>query len=295
MPLVLANTTLAVSISILSETTLSLPRPRRPRPRCRGARSSRRRFCSGAISQGAWWYLGSPGVCVVLVVLAFNLIGRAVEDILDPREESSVMALLEFDDVVVTYRSRGADVPAVRGVTLSVDAGQTLGIAGESGCGKTTLTSTVLRLQPKTAKVTGEVLPRRRGRARHDVGQGPGRALGAGVVVFQGAMHALNPVQRIGDQIAEPILLHEQGHVDGQGRRARGRAARAGRPSRPPCERLPAPALRRPEAARDDRDGARLRPAAHHRRRADHRARRDGAGAGARPCCRASSRTSASA
>ena len=67
------------------------------------------------------------------------------------------MALLEFDDVSVTYHSGGVDVPAVRGVTLSVDAGETLGIAGESGCGKTTLTSTVLRLQPKTARVTGEV------------------------------------------------------------------------------------------------------------------------------------------
>ena len=54
------------------------------------------------------------------------------------------MALLEFDDVSVTYRSRGADVPAVRNVSLSVDAGESLGIAGESGCGKTTLTSTVL-------------------------------------------------------------------------------------------------------------------------------------------------------
>ncbi len=43
-------------------------------------------FSSGAISQGAWWYLGSPGVCVVLVVLSFNLIGRAIEAILDPRE-----------------------------------------------------------------------------------------------------------------------------------------------------------------------------------------------------------------
>jgi peptide/nickel transport system permease protein len=43
-------------------------------------------FSSGAISQGAWWYLGAPGVCVVLVVLAFNLMGRAIEDILDPRE-----------------------------------------------------------------------------------------------------------------------------------------------------------------------------------------------------------------
>ena len=120
------------------------------------------------------------------------------------------MALLEFDDVSVTYRSRGADVPAVRGVTLSVDAGQTLGIAGESGCGKTTLTSTVLRMQPKTAKVTGEV--RLAGENVLEMSWGKVRALrwGQASVVFQGAMHALNPVQRIGDQMAEPIRLHSR-------------------------------------------------------------------------------------
>jgi len=118
------------------------------------------------------------------------------------------MALLEFDDVSVTYRSRGADVPAVRNVSLSVDAGESLGIAGESGCGKTTLTSTVLRLQPKTARVTGEV--RLDGQNVLALSWGKMRALrwAQASVVFQGAMHALNPVQRIGDQIAEPILLH---------------------------------------------------------------------------------------
>jgi peptide/nickel transport system ATP-binding protein len=123
------------------------------------------------------------------------------------------MALLEFDDVSVTYRSRGGDVPAVRGVTLSVDAGETLGIAGESGCGKTTLTSTVLRMQPKSAKVTGEV--RLNGRNVFDLSWGDIRALrwAQASVVFQGAMHALNPVQRVGDQMAEPILLHSKGKV----------------------------------------------------------------------------------
>ena len=121
------------------------------------------------------------------------------------------MALLEFDDVSVTYRSRGADVPAVRGVTLSVEAGQTLGIAGESGCGKTTLTSTVLRLQPKSAVVTGQV--RLGGQNVLDLSWGKIRALrwAQASMVFQGAMHALNPVQRIGDQMAEPILLHSTG------------------------------------------------------------------------------------
>jgi peptide/nickel transport system ATP-binding protein len=118
------------------------------------------------------------------------------------------MALLEFDDVSVTYRSGGVDVPAVRGVTLSVDAGETLGIAGESGCGKTTLTSTVLRMQPKSAKVTGQV--RLAGEDILEMTWGKIRAVrwAQASVVFQGAMHALNPVQRIGDQLAEPILLH---------------------------------------------------------------------------------------
>ncbi len=86
MPLVLANTTLAVSISILSETTLSFLGLGDPDNVSWGS-ILEQGFASGAISQGAWWYLGSPGVCVVLVVLSFNLIGRAIEEILDPRGE----------------------------------------------------------------------------------------------------------------------------------------------------------------------------------------------------------------
>ncbi len=86
MPLVLANTTLAVSISILSETTLSFLGLGDPDNVSWGS-ILEQGFQAGAISQGAWWYLGSPGVCVVLVVLAFNLIGRAIEEILDPRGE----------------------------------------------------------------------------------------------------------------------------------------------------------------------------------------------------------------
>ncbi|MBI1376266.1 MAG: ABC transporter permease subunit [Frankiales bacterium] len=88
MPLVLANTTLAVSISILSETTLSFLGLGDPDNVSWGS-ILEQGFAQGAISQGAWWYLGAPGVCVVLVVLAFNLIGRAIEGILDPHGEAA--------------------------------------------------------------------------------------------------------------------------------------------------------------------------------------------------------------
>ena len=85
MPLVLANTTLAVSISILSETTLSFLGLGDPTAVSWGTILDQA-FAAGAISSGAWWYLTAPGLCVVLVVLGFNLIGRALEAILDPRD-----------------------------------------------------------------------------------------------------------------------------------------------------------------------------------------------------------------
>ena len=62
------------------------------------------------------------------------------------------MALLEMHDVSVTYQTSEGPIPAVRGVSLSLDPGETLGVAGESGCGKSTIASSVLRLLPKSAK-----------------------------------------------------------------------------------------------------------------------------------------------
>ncbi len=116
---------------------------------------------------------------------------------------------LEFRDVHITYKARSGDVPAVRGVNLSLPAGASLGIAGESGSGKSTLVSTVLRLQPKSATVTGEVLVE--GTDVQSMSFKRLRALrwAEASVVFQGALHGLNPIQRIGVQIAEPIELHE--------------------------------------------------------------------------------------
>jgi peptide/nickel transport system permease protein len=84
MPMVFANTTLTVAIAILSETTLSFLGLGDPTRTSWGTMLDNA-FGVGAITTGCWWYIIPPGVCVVLVVLAFTLIGQALEEVLNPR------------------------------------------------------------------------------------------------------------------------------------------------------------------------------------------------------------------
>ena len=118
------------------------------------------------------------------------------------------MSVLELQDLCVTYRTEDGLVPAVRGVNLTMEAGETVGLAGESGCGKSTIASSVLRLLPKGTEVRGKVLLD--GEDVYAMKPGRLRAVRwtSAAIVFQGALHSLNPVRRIGQQIEEAILLH---------------------------------------------------------------------------------------
>jgi len=118
-------------------------------------------------------------------------------------------ALLSVRDLTVTYRTSQGEVPAVRGVSFELEPGGSLGLAGESGCGKSTMANAILRLLPAGTSTTGEVLL-----GEEDVlTMKPGRLRAVrwtgAAIVFQGALHALNPVQRVIDQITEPIILHK--------------------------------------------------------------------------------------
>jgi peptide/nickel transport system ATP-binding protein len=122
-----------------------------------------------------------------------------------------VSALLEVKDLRVTHRGH----PIVDGVDLMVEPGEALGLAGESGCGKTTTALSLMRLLPPGLEQSGAITlsppglrePINVGR-RTERGMGPVRWRHVSLV-FQGAMNSLDPVQRVNAQIAEAVALHK--------------------------------------------------------------------------------------
>lgn len=122
------------------------------------------------------------------------------------------MKLLEVENLSTYFNTSKGQLKAVNGVSFDLEYGEALGMVGESGCGKTTCALSIAKLLPKEGEVTG------------------GRILLEGVdlasmpeaeirkkrwkdvsIIFQGAMNALNPVMKVGDQISEAIILHEKG------------------------------------------------------------------------------------
>ncbi len=120
------------------------------------------------------------------------------------------MTVLTLGDLRVTYQTSSGPVPAVRGVDLQIEKGEVVGLAGESGCGKSTIAGAILRLLPSKTKIEGTI--ELDGQDVLALSPGKLRAVrwSGASIIFQGAMHSMNPVQKIGDQIAEAILVHRQ-------------------------------------------------------------------------------------
>jgi peptide/nickel transport system ATP-binding protein len=116
--------------------------------------------------------------------------------------------LLSVEDVAVDLPTPRGPLRAVDGVDLTLGAGRTLGIVGESGCGKTMLSRVILQLLPKKARLSGRVIFDGQDLARIDrerLRKLRGRSL---AVVFQDPMTSLNPVLTIGTQLIETLQEH---------------------------------------------------------------------------------------
>ena len=119
--------------------------------------------------------------------------------------------LLSVTDLKTQYLTREGVVQAVRGVSFHLHNGEVFGLAGESGCGKTTAALSIMRLLPPTAQIVdGQI--RFKDKDMVTIGEEELRALRWKdiSIIFQGSMNALNPVKNISEQITEAILLHEK-------------------------------------------------------------------------------------
>ena len=119
-------------------------------------------------------------------------------------------ALLGIDELVVEFDTDEGLVRAVDGLSLTVEAGKTLGIVGESGCGKSVTALAVMRLlpQPMGHIAGGSIRFQGRDLAKLSIAEME-KIRGAGIgMVFQEPMTALNPVKPVGKQLVESLLLH---------------------------------------------------------------------------------------
>jgi len=122
------------------------------------------------------------------------------------------MALLTVENLSVGYHTRKGFLKSVQGVSFSLAEGESLGLVGESGCGKTTIGMSLMGLLPENAAVTGgrilfedtDLLQL----SKTEIRRVRWKKI---AMIFQAAMNALNPVHRVSDQIAEAILAH---HAD---------------------------------------------------------------------------------
>ncbi len=120
------------------------------------------------------------------------------------------MAVLEIRNLSISYASRRGVARAVRDLSLTIDAGETYGLVGESGCGKSTVALSVMRYLPRQARVQGQILFQ--GEDLMTVSSDHLRRLRGNrmAMVYQDPQSSLNPVLKIGNQLTEVLLAHEQ-------------------------------------------------------------------------------------
>jgi peptide/nickel transport system ATP-binding protein len=124
------------------------------------------------------------------------------------------MPLLDVNQLRTYYATLRGQVKAVDGVSFQVESGEATGLAGESGCGKTTVATSLLRILSSNGKIVGgnifykssiDIVALDEEEMRTEIRW---KEIS---IVFQGAMNAMNPVYKVGDQIVEAIRLHEPG------------------------------------------------------------------------------------
>ncbi len=117
--------------------------------------------------------------------------------------------ILDVRELAIAYETRQGDVPAVRGVSFDIQRAETLGIVGESGCGKSTIAFGIVNFLGRNGKIVdGDILFQGQnlvGKPEDDLRKMRGDRI---AMVYQDPMQALNPSMRLGDQMSEVLIVH---------------------------------------------------------------------------------------
>jgi len=144
--------------------------------------------------------------------------------------------VLEIEGLSVTYRTAERTVRAVDRVDVTIGEGEIFGLAGESGCGKSTVANAIMRLLKPPAEIDGgRVVFRGRdvlAMSAEELRRFRWREV---AMVFQSAMNSLNPVMTVGDQLADVFTTHERSSKRDALRRAGGLLEMVGIDSRAAC------------------------------------------------------------
>ena len=229
-PLFIPQFVAAVNAAILLESSLSFLGMSDPLMKSWGSILYYANNRSAFLTEAWVWWIIPPGVCIVLVVLAFSFIGYYLEEKVNPRLSAYVPSpkrpkqsiplkqqlldeevVLSINNMTVEYPKKGVFTPVVSGVSLQVHKGEVLGIVGESGSGKTTVASAIIQQLKEPARLSvegiyfeGKDLQKF---SDEDIRSIRGNKIG---YIAQAAMNALNPVISIEKQLAEAILAHHK-------------------------------------------------------------------------------------
>ncbi|MDU5822346.1 MAG: dipeptide/oligopeptide/nickel ABC transporter permease/ATP-binding protein [Haemophilus parainfluenzae] len=196
------------------------------------------------VLNGAWWATTFAGVMILLTVLALNILAEGLTDALvNPRLKGgdvqealseglalkryllklhekeitrtnrmqldpNAKPILQVKNLSIRFPNRYGDIPLVDNISFTVNEGETMGLVGESGCGKSITAFSIMGLLPKTAKITGEVLFTDRSGKQHSLlnSNNLSELRGSEIaMIYQDSLSALNPSMRIKDQMAQLI------------------------------------------------------------------------------------------
>lgn len=229
-PLFIPQFVAAVNAAILLESSLSFLGMSDPLMKSWGSILYYANNRSAFLTEAWIWWIVPPGICIVLVVLAFSFIGYYLEEKVNPRLRAYVPSkkrpkqqvevqqshvekgiVLQIDGMTVEYPKNGKYTVVVSDVSFELKEGEVLGIVGESGSGKTTAASAIIQQLKDPAKLSvegiyfeGKDLQRF---SDEEIRNIRGNKIG---YIAQAAMNALNPVISIEKQLAEAIKAHHR-------------------------------------------------------------------------------------